>query len=307
MPHRIYDGFLRCQAENQIKKIFINGGIFTMKVQGRFTGKKDAWGNQYVKGNDGYYYKTDGKTMWDTPETARLRAEEEPKKPEKEPSQDPIQTGPSAYDRAIDGLASEAGNAFVDAAKMTGKTILAIIALGTFFAAGRTYAKAIAENPHDIEGARAKSRRTILCGIGIVANLILLFVFAFIFDAIEIPAVHTLGSVVLIFQLYTFYGLVRVAGGKAFLINPATICRKIRSTRVPKIAYVGIELLTTALMTKPVLNFINSFTIEWAAQHQDADNSLIITLGLIMLIASVIIAAVIGWIVCKLVKAVTAQ
>ena len=238
-----------------------------MKVQGRFTGKKDAWGNQYVKGNDGYYYKTDGKTMWDTPETARLRAEEEPKKPEKEPSQDPIQTGPSAYDRAIDGLASEAGNAFVDAAKMTGKTILAIIALGTFFAAGRTYAKAIAENPHDIEGARAKSRRTILCGIGIVANLILLFVFAFIFDAIEIPAVHTLGSVVLIFQLYTFYGLVRVAGGKAFLINPATICRKIRSTRVPKIAYVGIELLTTALMTKPVLNFINSFTIEWAAQH----------------------------------------
>lgn len=78
--------------------------------------------------------------------------------------------------------------------------------------------------------------------------------------------------------------------------------------KVPKIAYIGIELLVTALMTKPVLAFINSFTVEWANQNQDTvSDSLAITLGILMLAGSIIISAIIGLIVCMLIKAITAK
>lgn len=285
-----------------------------MKTDRHYTGKHDAFGNAYVQKNDRMFYKEDKNgRLYETGETARLRAqaehreEQERKQREEEMRPDPVPAGPSAYDQGVDAFTGGLGNAFADAAKMTATTILAVLALGTFFAVKRTYDKALAENPDDKESARAKAGRTALCSAGMLANFILLFVLALVFDAIQTPAVHNLGSIVLIFQFYAFYGLVRVAGGKPFLINPAAICRKIRSIKVPKIAYAGIELLTTVLMTKPVLNFINSFTFEWAAQHQDAEESLILTIGLAMLAASILIAALIGWIVCKLVKAVTAK
>lgn len=62
---------------------------------------------------------------------------------------------------------------------------------------------------------------------------------------------------------------------KSFLINPITALSKIRTIKVPKITYVGIELLVTALLTKPILMWINEF--------------------------------ITGLIVCKLIKAVTAK
>lgn len=190
---------------------------------------------------------------------------------------------------------------------MTGKTIKVIVTGAIGFATARTFAKAMAENPDDIEGAIAKSGRTALCGIGIVADIISMFVLAFVLNGLEIPIPHAISLIIQAVQLYTIYGLIRVARGKTFLINPAAIYQKIRNTRVPKIAYVGIELLITVLATKPVLNFIDGFTVRWAAQNQDAPEKLIITLGVIMLIGSIIIAAIIGLIVCRLIKAVTAK
>lgn len=41
------------------------------------TGAEDIHGNKYVKGDDGRYYKTDGKTVWETAETTRLREQDE--------------------------------------------------------------------------------------------------------------------------------------------------------------------------------------------------------------------------------------
>lgn len=46
------------------------------------TGKTDAFGNKYVQGNDGRYYKTDGKSYWETSETRRIREAEESSKTE---------------------------------------------------------------------------------------------------------------------------------------------------------------------------------------------------------------------------------
>lgn len=56
------------------------------------------------------------------------------------------------------------------------------------------------------------------------------------------------------------------------------------------------------------MNLIDSFTVEWAQQNQDTiSDSLVIILGIGMLIGSIIIAAIIGLIACKLIKALTAK
>lgn len=47
------------------------------------TGKTDAFGNKYVQRNDGRYYKTDGKSYWETPETKRIREAEEAQRQKK--------------------------------------------------------------------------------------------------------------------------------------------------------------------------------------------------------------------------------
>lgn len=79
----------------------------------------------------------------------------------------------------------------------------------------------------------------------------------------------------------------------------------IRTFKVPKIAYVGIELLVIALLTMPILNLIDGFTTGLA--NPDLADGTVIILGAAMLAGSIIIAAAIGLIVCKLVKAVTAK
>ena len=215
-------------------------------------------------------------------------------------------SGPSDYDIMIDNLGNEVGSVLSDSAKMTGKFIKGIIAFFISFAAASTFVNEISENPHDIKGAAVKTGRTIACGIGIVLDIIAMFVFALIFGNTENPVVYTVGSIIGILQLYTVWGLVRVARGKPFWINPVTIYRKIRTIKVPKIVYIGIELLVTILMTKPILTIINSFTVGW--QNQDSiSDSLVIILGVAMLVGSIIIAAIIGLIACRLIKAVTAK
>lgn len=215
-------------------------------------------------------------------------------------------SGPSDYDIMIDNLGNEVGSVLADSTKMTGKIIKGIIAFFISFAAANTFVNEISENPSDIKGAALKTGRTIACGIGIVLDIIAMFVFALIFGSIDNPIVQTVGLIIGILQFYTVWGLVRVARGKPFWINPVNIYRKIRTIKVPKIAYIGIELLVTVLMTKPILNFINSLTLQW----QDPDtisDSLVIALGAAMLVGSIIIAAIIGLIVCRLIKAITAK
>ena len=186
--------------------------------------------------------------------------------------------------------------------------IKGIIAFFVGFAAANIFVNRIAENPDGIKDAVTKTGRTVACCIGIVLDIIAMIVCAIIFGSIENPVVHTVGQIIVILQLYTVWGLVRVAGGKPFWINPVMIYRRIRTTKVPKIAYIGIELFITILMTKPVLAFIDSFTVEWANQNQDTlSESLIITLGVAMLAGSIIISAIIGLIVCMLIKAITGK
>ena len=266
--------------------------------------------NNGPKGN-GYSYEQDKKTGKYGVRYANGRFVPDPD--EKQPGYCPPSeetpsgpSGPSDYDIMIDKLGNEVGSVLADSAKMTGKFIKGIAAFFISFAAANTFLNEISENPNDIKGAAIKTGRTVACGIGIVLDIIVMFVCAIIFGGVKNPVVYTVGQIIGILQLYTIWGLVRVARGKPFWINPITICRKIRTVKVPKIAYIGIELLVTILMTKPILTFINSFTFEWQIQDTISD-SLVTVLGAAMLVGSIIIAAIIGLIACWLIKAITAK
>lgn len=270
------------------------------------TGQTDIWGNKYVRGEDGKYYKTNGKTCWPTSETARKYERAEQK--EERSQQEPAAGGPSFYDQKMEELGAEIGDIAKDSASMVQKGVKAVIASVIGFAAAKTFINELEKNPDDMGNAVFKSGRTIACGIGIIVDIIALFVFAAIFGAMEGPVVRVIVRVVMILGLYTVLGLIRIARDKPFWINPIAVFRKLRAVKVPKIVYIGIELIVTASLTKPVLNLIDSFTVEWAQQNQDTiSDSLVIMLGIGMLICSIIIAAITGLIVCKLIKALTAK
>ena len=271
--------------------------------------------DEYVTNNgprgNGYSYEQDKKTGKYGVRYAngRFVPDSDEKQPGYTPPLEEVPSGPSGpsdYDIMIDNLGNEVGSVLADSAKMTGKIIKGIIAFFISFAAANTFVNEISENPGDIKGAALKTGRTIACGIGIVLDIIAMIVFALIFGSIDNPIVQTVELIIGILQLYTVWGLVRVARGKPFWINPVTICRKIRTIKVPKIAYIGIELLVTILLSKPILTIINSFTVGW--QNQDTiSDSLVIVLGIAMLVGSIIIAAIIGLIACMLIKAITAK
>lgn len=273
-------------------------------MEGHETGQTDIWGNKYVRGEDGNYYKTDGKTYWPTSETARKyeRAEQ------KEEWSQPAACGPSFYEQKLEELGGEIGDIAKDSASMVLKGVKAVVASVIGFAAAKTFINELGKKPDDMGNAVFKSGRTIACGIGIIADIIALFVFAAIFGAMEGPVVRVIVRVAIILGLYTVLGLIRIARDKPFWINPIAVFRKLRAVKVPKIVYIGIELIVTASLTKPVLNLIDSFTVEWAQKNQDTiSDSLVIILGIGMLIGSIILAAIIGLIVCKLIKALTAK
>lgn len=216
--------------------------------------------------------------------------------------------GPSVYDQAMDKLGTEIGYITKDTTSMVLKAIKAIIGFFIGYAAMNTFSNEMAKNPDDMGKAVFKSGRTVACGVGIIADIIALFVCAAIFGAMEGPVVRVIGRIITALELYTVLGLIRIAKDKPFWINPIDVYRKTRAVKVPKIAYIAIELIVTASLTKPVLNWINGFTVEWAQQNQDTvSDSLVITLGVGMLIGSIVIAAIIGFIVCKLIKALTAK
>ena len=271
--------------------------------------------DKYVTNNgprgNGYSYEQDKKTGKYGVRYANGRFVPDPdeKQPGYRPSSEESASGPggpSDYDIMVDNLGNEVGSVLADSAKSAGKFIKGITAFFISFAAANTFVNEISENPNDIKGAAVKTGRTVACSIGIILDIIALFVFAIIFGSIENPVVHTVGVIIGILLLYTVWGLVRVARGKPFWISPITIYRKIRTTKVPKIAYIGIELLVTILMTKPILTIINSFTVGW--QNLDTiSDSLVIILSAAMLVGSIIIAAIIGLIACMLIKAITAK
>ena len=273
--------------------------------------------DEYVTNNgprgNGYSYEQDKKTGKYGVRYANGRFvpdpdEEEPDYSTFSDGPAPGPSGPYDYDRMVDNLGNEVSSAFADSARTTGKFIKGIIAFFISFAAANTFVNEMSKNPNDIKGAAFKTGRTVACCIGIILDIIVMFVCAIFFESIKNPVLYTVGQIIGILQLYTVWGLVRVARGKPFWINLVAIFRKIRTVKVPKIVYIGVELLVTILMTKPILTFINSFTIEWQSQNQDTiSESLVIILGVAMLAGSVIIAAMIGLIVCRLIKAITAK
>ena len=271
--------------------------------------------DEYVTNNgprgNGYSYEQDKKTGKYGVRYAngRFVPDSDEKQPGYTPPSEELTSGPSGpsdYDIMIDNLGNEVGNVLADSARTTGKILKGIIAFFISFAAANTFVNEISENPNDIKGAAIKTGRTIACGIGIVLDIIAMIVVVIFFGSIENPVVQTVVSIIGILQLYTVWGLVRVARGRPFWINPVNIFRKIRTIKVPKIAYIGIELLVTILLTKPVLTIINSFTVGWQSQDIISD-SLVIVLGIAMLVGSIIIAAIIGLVICWLIKASTAN
>lgn len=66
-------------------------------------------------------------------------------------------------------------------------------------------------------------------------------------------------------------------------------------------------MLAVALLTKPILLWLNGFTVDWASANLDtASGALAIALGVGMLLVSAAIAALAGWVVCRLARALTA-
>ena len=207
--------------------------------------------DEYVTNNgprgNGYSYEQDKKTGKYGVRYANGRFVPDPdeKQPGYRPSSEESASGPSGpsdYDIMVDNLGNEVGSVLADSAKSAGKFIKGITAFFISFAAANTFVNEISENPNDIKGAAIKTGRTVACGIGIVLDIIVMFVCAIIFGSVKNPVVYTVGQIIGILQLYTVWGLVRVARGKPFWINPVNIYRKIRTVNVPKIAYIGIEL-----------------------------------------------------------------
>lgn len=174
-----------------------------------------------------------------------------------------VPTGPSDYDKLVDGFFNEFGRAATSSAKDMAKTASLIAGV----------AKTIAfisstDKKTDKPGSAAANTR-INPG----------------------PTVKNTGNT----------KSAAADTGSALVDQIVTI----RTSKVPKIAYVGIELLVIALLTMPILNFIDGFTTGLA--NQDLADGTVIILGAAMLAGSIIIAAAIGLIVCRLVKAVTAK
>lgn len=232
-----------------------------------------------------------------------------------EPKSEPTQSsqgcgGPSEYDKMVDGLEKEVGKAAGEVVSGTANTIKTILLGIVTFAALKTFISEMKNNPDDMENAVSKTARTAICTLGVIAAVIVWHVFIFIFCASVGSWPETVsGAVFLLVSLAcgcTVIGLIRVARGKPFWIDFVGAFRKMRTVKLPKIAYFGIELLTTALLTKPILMWVNSFTVEWTQANQESiSNGTVIALGAGMLAGSILIAAAAGLIVCKIVRAFT--
>lgn len=224
-------------------------------------------------------------------------------------------TEPSAWDKAIDGIGDALPSAASSAAKDTKNIVTAIAAFFIGLAAMKTFSSEMSKNPQDVGGAIRKTGRTVACGIGIAgvifAECALVAVFILLFGMFqEIPGGNVL-RILMLFVVgcgyYTIFGLVRVAKGKTFWVHlKKTSISSVRGIKIPKIAYIGIELLSVALLTKPILNWIDSFTVEWANANRDTiSDSQLMTMGLGMLAGSIIAAAIIGFVICMLLKLIT--
>lgn len=224
-------------------------------------------------------------------------------------------TGPSAWDQAVDGMGNAFTNAAGSAARDTKNILTAIVAFFIGLAAVKTFSSEMGKNPQDVDGAIKKTGRTVACGIGIVGVILAECVLVAIFILFAGAFQNTLARIV--FQLlalfgvgcgyYTIFGLVRVAKGKTFWIHPKMPkISSVRKIKIPIIGYVGIEILSVALLTMPILNFINSFTVEWAEANRNtlSDDRLII-IGLCMFAGSAIAAAIVGLAICMLLRLIT--
>lgn len=91
-----------------------------IKIHGTPTGQTDAFGNQYILGDDGEYYKTDGTTVWETAETKRRREAREKAKIERST---PASSGAS-YGQIYDAGIQQLEEIVADEFKTTGKMIV---------------------------------------------------------------------------------------------------------------------------------------------------------------------------------------
>jgi len=216
--------------------------------------------------------------------------------------------GPSDFDRILDKNMGEIRQASAQADKQFAGFVKLLFGAVIGYAAGKTFASALDKDPDNVSGAAQKALRTVACGNGIAGVVFALCILTLIilFTAqLWGPVAATVIKLLYLFGLYSIYGLIRVSKGKSFWIGFGK-APSFRAIQLPKIAYVGIELLVTALLTKPILMWINSFTIEWAQANQDTvSNSLVLLLGLGMLLVSIALAAAVGLLVCKLVKWIT--